>query len=344
MTGVVDVVKKVVRKGIGFGLDAGGSAACGPLWPFFKEIVTPVVEELENRFPKLFLVSDEAEKAIDLMAGDSSLQQDLIAGFDQKFAAQTTGQQDILAFLAGLEETIIDTANTVRRIDERTGQIDFRSLAVKVDEMHAVMTQSIPEVHLSVQEIKQEGQALQADAMRWIENRSPRTAHIRIEEAKKLLAEGIRQSPNDAYLYSLRGYLEKTQSQAHSLEGRHQDAVVDIANAARFFSAALKIDPSDVSALNGMQNVFLFVRKYDEAVALGRIVFQTSPNLGSGAWDFSIALEKKMVQDGETPILREELTDTYKQLLSIMSQPASGFSSSHMTHVQNRLQELGSTS
>lgn len=344
MAGVVDVVKKVVRKGVGVGLEAGGSAACGPLWPFFKEIVTPVVEELENRFPKLFLVPDEAEKAIDLMASDSGLQQELVSEFDQKFTALTTGQQDILAFLTGLEETIIDTANTVRRIDERTGQIDFRSLAVKVDEMHAAITQPIPEVRLSVQEIKEEGQALQADAMRWIDNRSPRTALIRIEEAKKLVAEGIRQSPNDAYLYSLRGYLEKTQSQAHSLEGRHQDAVVDITNAARFFSAALKIDPSDVSALNGMQNVFLFSRKFDEAIALGRIVVQVSPTWGSGVWDFSIALEQKMALDGETPALREELTGAYEQLLPIMSRPGSGYSSSHLSHVQNRLRELGGTS
>jgi len=62
----------------------------------FRKIVTPVIEQLQNRFPKLFLLdqlpkegaNDIAEAATDAFGKDTQLRQMLINGFEQLKAGQ----------------------------------------------------------------------------------------------------------------------------------------------------------------------------------------------------------------------------------------------------------------
>jgi tetratricopeptide (TPR) repeat protein len=340
LSGIAVVAKKVLRGAAEVGLDAAGLAVCGPMWPFFKKVLTPVVEELEKRYPKLFLVPEEADKAVAALEEDKGLLEALDSKFDQEFAALHEGQKEIVSFLVGLEETVVDISNTVKGIDQKIDAVDFKAIEIKIDEIYRIIQRPPVEPSLSIEEIDQEVRALQTDAMRWVKARVPSSARRRLVEARKLIALGIEQDRRNANLIALRGYLEKTESQVHELEGRHQAAISDIGNAADYFGAALKLDPYNIAALNGMANVALVARDYDTAIALGRIVTGKAPGFAAGAWDLALAIEQKMERDGQTQELVGELKGIYQHLVQLLPMRGSGFGPDDLHRVQSRLKQL----
>jgi tetratricopeptide (TPR) repeat protein len=343
MNKIVDIAKKVLRKAVGIGIDLAGEAICTPkLWDFFKKVLAPVFKELEQKYPRLFLKPkeadpEEAEKAIGELEKNKRLIDLISSKFDHEFGALKEGQDEISALLIGVEKTVIDISTTVKDIGEELNSADLKTLKLKIDEIHKMMVTPPVEPSLSSEEIDREVRALQTDAMRWIQGRISHSAQRRLTEARRLIANGIERDPQNANLYVLRGYIEKTQSQVDTLEGRHELAITHIGDAAKYFGAALKLDTNNVEALNGMANVFLNAKYYETAIKLGRIVVKKAPEFASGAWDLALSIEKKIKQDGQTTVLVEELKSLYRVLLQLIPRPGSGFSSSNLYYVQSRL-------
>jgi tetratricopeptide (TPR) repeat protein len=80
--------------------------------------------------------------------------------------------------------------------------------------------------------------------------------------------KALQSFPDDVYLHSLAGYAAKNvyaSSGGADLLGPDQRKKY-LARARMHFEAALKVDPGDPGAVNGMGNVLFYERKFDEAI------------------------------------------------------------------------------
>ena len=335
---MVSVAQKIIRNSAGVGLDVTGNAICGPTWPFFKRVLSPVVEELEKKHPQMFLSVEEAKKSADTILENAKFAEMISSGFDYEFKKLEKGQDEILAVLMRQGKNLQKISEVIDQMD-KTSALEFDKLHIKLDQITEALLQTPVQTKLSVQEIYEEVNDLQSDAMKWIQGRKPRTAQRRLVEARALIADGIKREPKDPDIIALRGFIEKTQIQISGLEGDQDAAFLALDDAAKYFGAALKLEPNNISALNGMVNIFLFVKAYDSAANLGRYLVRVAPTYEAALWDFAIALEQKDKHGKRDPELIQELVDTYNKLkLLIPSQV--GFTAGDLDYVQRRINEL----
>lgn len=347
---LVSLAKVVIRKAAEIGLDEAGRYACGPAWPFAKKILMPVVEKLERTYPKLLLVPEEAAKAAEYLAKDVALQEMLHNGFE----SLESGQEEILAALARQDDTLKNIGDAINRGFLETGGKLEATFDIIRQELHALRLEvadhqdvagrdvSLPPSvsELPASAIYSQSFAYQSDAMTWVVAGEANTASQRLAEARALLNSGLKREPHNLALLVSLGYVEKTQAQVAQLQSDHDEYVSSLAKAAKHFAAVLQRDPTDIGALNGMANVYLFGRDYDRAIELSTLAVQSDPNYGPAAWDLALALEGKLDEGGPNPTLVEYLKSVYRRLESIMpSQPQ--FMASNLTHVQKRLAALG---
>src|SRR6516162_10195012 len=104
---LLSVTKAIIRKAAENGLDEAGTRICCSGWPYVKKMLSPVVDELQRRFPKLFLVgSDEAKAAAtqaqSTLDNDPNLQKML----SDSFSKLEHGQDEILDLLARNSDTL----------------------------------------------------------------------------------------------------------------------------------------------------------------------------------------------------------------------------------------------
>jgi len=188
---------------------------------------------------------------------------------------------------------------------------------------------------LSVRQIEQEVQHLQADAMNWVsQGNGLISAQRRLADARRLITEGIKQAPNNADLLAMLGYIEKTQWQVSERTGDTERANESLALQVRYFRAALEIEPSNTSALNGQVNLYLENGDYERAAALGRLVTTMHPGYTAAFWDLGIALNQKLKRDGLSLTLIEELADVYETLERLIPLEQSGFTPKDLAHAQ----------
>jgi len=139
-------------------------------------------------------------------------------------------------------------------------------------------------------------------------------------------------------LLALMGYAEKNQVQISLIQGDQDTAVSALAEASKYFAQALKCNPSNVGALNGMANVYLFARDYDRSIKLGELIIQIKPDYAEAAWDLAIGMEHRLKEVGHQAALIEKLISVYQKLEVLM--PKHGFPASNLVYVQNRLAKL----
>jgi tetratricopeptide (TPR) repeat protein len=350
---LVTVAKKVIREAGKMGLQAGkvvldeaGSRVCGPTaWKYLKKILSPVVAELEKRFPKLLLVPEEADKGAEALSKDAALQDMLHSGF----AKLESGQEEILAALARQNETLtgigeaIDTGflEVGRKLDGGLDAIGrkLRALEFQIADLNAAPEGEVG-LGLSIAEINDQAGKLQWDAMKWVVAGDAKTASQRLAEARGLLEAGLRRAPGHAAVLVCFGFVQKTQAQVAQLEGNHQEYVDSLAEAAKYFGEVLRSDSTNVGALNGMANIYIFDKDYDRAIQLGTLAAHKYPNYGAAWWDLAIALENKMGLIGQTPELVQHLKSVYRSLQVLMPKQPQAFTASELAHVQGRLAAL----
>ncbi len=220
-------------------------------------------------------------------------------------------------------------ANVFGELSEAIGKLNLpvsRVLA-EISRMGATPPLAGPEMLLEVNN-------LQRDAMHWIsDGRYLRTAELRLAEARRLIASGSQQQLAGPLLLSTRGYVEKTAAQICEGQGDTAGANKFYQAAARYFRAALKLDPSDVSALNGQANVCQANGEYRKAATIGRVVVGLSPDYAAAYWDLGIALTHLLSEKPEHALI-EELADVYETLVRLLPDEPSGFTPDNFAYAQ----------
>jgi tetratricopeptide (TPR) repeat protein len=190
---------------------------------------------------------------------------------------------------------------------------------------------------LSPNDLREEIDHLQRDAMNWVsDGRSLRSAELRLVEARRLIAEAVRRERASAPLLALRGYVEKTAGQICDGRRDARGAKAAYGAAARYFRAALKLDPSDVSALNGQANILGIQGQHQKAVTLGRVVTSYCPDYTAAFWDLSIELEQLVDPKKPAPNLVRELADVYETLVELIPNEPSGFTPAELATAQRQ--------
>jgi tetratricopeptide (TPR) repeat protein len=351
---LVSLAKKVIRGAVGIGLDEAGTRICGPtVWKYAKAMLSPVVGELQRRFPKLLLVPEEAEKASEALSTDKVLQDMLNDGF----TGLESGQEEILALLAKQNNTLQAIGNSIDDGFRKAGkQVDaaFNNIATRLEKLELTLEvlsaprekgRELPQVAagFTLRQIYDQAFAYQADAMRWVVAGEASPASQRLAEGRSLVEPALIHYPKDAQLLVPLGYIEKTQAQVAQLQGDHENYIVSLEKAAKCFATVLKSDPTNVGALNGMANVYVFHRDYDRAIELGTLATKSAPEYGAAFWDLAIALEGKIKDVGPQKPLVNHLKAVYRQLELLMPQQPAAFTASDLAYVRKRLRNLQST-
>ena len=339
------ITKQVIRKGAEIGLDEAGTRICGSAWPYVKNVMSPVVDQLQKRYPKLFLIDDPesvaaGKKAAEEISEDPKLQQMLSDGLSKL----QDGQQEILHLLARNDETLQTIGKAIDRGFEqaqRTTDESSTHILAELQEIRAeIHTTAAPAMPpLSLKETSRQVQAYENDALRWLRS-DPEISAERSRQARVLLNEAYKRTPNNTEIIDLFGYLEKIDAQVNFEFDNQPAAVQCLAKAAQYFTRALQQDPGDVSAMNGMSNVYHYGGDLDRALVLGRAVFQREERYGAATYDLAIYLEDLIKRDGPNSERLNELRRVYERLQKLMIEDPNLFPASDLDSVQQRLAEL----
>jgi len=348
------LTKKIIRGAVGVGIDEAGARICGPTaWKYVKKALSPVITELEHRFPKVFLLPEEAKKAEATLSSDNVFVKMLNKGF----ANLKSGQKEILAILAQQNETLsligknVDDGfaqlgkeiGTLKEVLEYvTGKLN--KLDINVDTFITSKGVQLPSYAqgLTPDQIYNQAFTYQSDAQRWVEAGEADAASERLANARPLVEAGLKRYPKNAFLLVSLGYIEKTQAQAALLQRDYEEYVYRLQKAAKCFAAVLRDDPSNVGALNGMANVYYYQRDYDRAIDLGSLAVDSAPEYGAASWDLAISLEAKLKECGSNQSLINKLKMIYRHLETLMPQQPQMFSANDLSNVHRRLKALQS--
>lgn len=346
---LLNVTKKILRKAAELGVDEAGARLCGPsAWPVVKQLLSPVFQELERRYPKLLLVPEELEMAENDLSSDESLESLL----HLQLSVMREGHQEILGVLFRYEETLQSYRELFyRAIEEADNKHESRHEVV-IEEIGgvkkglAVLAEKINEAAvpstLSLDEIYRQANSYQMDAMKWISAGDATAASQRLGAARKHALGGLARDEGNARLMVTLGYIEKSQAQVSTLLKDPEGATENLALAAQYFANAMELDPASLDALNGMANVYYYGRDYDSAIQLGIAVVEADPNHAPALNDLSLALEEKLKEAGQEPGLIETLVAIYERLEHLMPRFPQLFPATYLAYVQHRLADLRS--
>lgn len=221
-------------------------------------------------------------------------------------------------------------ANVFGELSEAIGKLDMPLQRV----LDAVKQMAnLP--RLSSSEMAEEVDHLQRDAMNWVaDGHYTRSAELRLIEARRLIAEAAEQGSEQQVLVTSRGYVEKTWAQVCEARGDSRAADAAYRAAARYFRAALKIDPTDVGALNGQANICIHQHEYEKAAKLGRVVTSYRPDYTAAYWDLAISL-RALLKARPSRALIEELAEVCETLVRLVPSEPSGFTPADLAAVQN---------
>jgi tetratricopeptide (TPR) repeat protein len=303
------------------------------------------VDQLQERYPKLFLLDEKdadatGKEAADALSKDPALQRVL----DDRLASLGEGQEEILHLLAKNDETLQKIGKAIDRGFKESQQANQDSYARILAELQAIRVErpaSNPATapRLSLADISRQVQAYESDAMRWLES-DPEISAERVRQARTLVTEGLERAPQNTELIDLFGYLEKIQAQVEFEFGNQPAAVRALGEAAKYFTQALQKDPEDVSAMNGMSNVYYYGGNLDRAALLGRAVFKQNDRYGAAASDLAQYLEEIISRDGSSTDLLKELRTVYQRLEKLMLDEPTLFAADRFAEVQQRMAEL----
>ncbi len=235
------------------------------------------------------------------------------------------GREKMVSFFSSPEDLAAKLTAAVANLFGEIAQIVGR-LDMPLAKVLEAVKQIGETPKLSPGELSTEVDHLQRDAMNWVDQPDGlRTAQLRLTDARRLIAEAVKQDPKNADLLTLAGYVEKTQAQVCE---RRQDAPGARAGwdrAAQYLRAALELEPSNIGALNLQVNVFLEQRQYDKAAALGRLVTLMHPRYTAAFWDLGIALDGLLKTSRPTRKLTAELAQVYETAAELIPAEPSGF-------------------
>jgi tetratricopeptide (TPR) repeat protein len=117
-------------------------------------------------------------------------------------------------------------------------------------------------------------------------------------EAETLINEALDKSPKDVMLLNQKGYLHKNWAFAYRRQKMEAEAQERIHEAEDAFRQILKIEANDASALNGLGNVYIFRRQWDEAEEYVSKALEINPNYPAAKNDLALI---RRLRDAESP-------------------------------------------
>lgn len=344
-----------------FGIEDAGARFAGAWWPLIKKGAAPVLDELQKRYPALFLLpgkspAPEAKKAADdalnALNSDPVLLKEL-DGVPQQLEELGVKQDTILKLLLSQNESFQKVSAAVDRVAAAQAtllegqaelreqiQSEFRKIKLEFgDQRTQAARLPEPEKPISLDDIYRRANGYQAEAMRYLNAGDAETAAERVNQGKALALAGFRREPNDARMLVTLGYLEKTNAEISWDTGRG-DPVEQLGAASRYFAKALEGAPEDVGAMNGLADTYIFAKDWDRAIATGEWVLAKDPRYAAAAWDLAIALEGKIGEAGPDAKYLAKLEETYERLEVLIPQQPLQFGPNELTYVQARLEQL----
>ncbi len=348
-SGLIRVARNILREAVKFGIEEAGTRICGSGWSAVKQVLTPAFNELERRYPKMFLVDGELQKAEKDLESD----QLLAAQIQDELAVLKEGHTQIMEVLVRHDETLetyrdliiraINEANQKNQARHEAVIAELAGLKTEIVDLPAQINAATAQPHLAINEIFKQANGYQMDAMKWISAQDPDAASQRLAMARSMAISGLKQDPDSALMMVTLGFVEKTQAQVAELRGKPDDATEELARAAKYFVRALEIDNTDINALHGMANVYYFGQDYDTAIQLEMAVIGVDPLHGPALNDLSLALEEKLKRasapDDAKATIRV-LILIYEMLEKVMPSQPQMFPASYLVHVQKRRAEL----
>lgn len=343
-TSLISVAKKILRKAVAVGIEEAGTRICGASgWGVVQKVISPVVEELERRFPKLLLVPEELDKAEAALAEDE-LFENLV---QEELALLKEGHTEIMAVLARHDEKLQSYRDLIIRAvkeadkknRERHTQVmaEFGTVKTGISDLTHALSVDRKKAYLSMDEIYKQANGHQADAMNWISAHDADAAAQRLSTARDLASDGLAREPENPKMMVTLGFIEKSEAQVCILRNNPQEATRRLALASDYFGESLKIDPKNKDALNGMANVFYYSRDYDTAVEYGLTVIAADPTHATALLDLSLSLEGKISITGPEPKWTRLLVSVYRRLEKQMPLYPQIFPANYLAYVQQRL-------
>lgn len=141
--------------------------------------------------------------------------------------------------------------------------------------------------------------SVQAKAVIMLERGKPNAARVLTYKNLMAIDEALKSFPEDADFHALMGYTLKDiyQSSKNLLSTEQRQAYLQ--RASESFNNALKLDPDNASAQNGMGNILFFQGNFDEAIKRHEKALELANNYYPAAeHDMSIVMA---VKDGNIP-------------------------------------------
>ena len=281
-------------------------------------------EAVKGKKPCLLFLQDSSVKSRLVSRDDRKHIERLRASIGRNYLASFFTTPDDLA-----AKVTAAVANVFGEVTEAIGRLDMPLNRV-IGELRKLA--ATPK--LTPDETIQEVDNLQRDAMNWVhDRRSVRTAQLRLDQARRLIADASDDTPRNAALITLRGYVEKTAAQIAENQADSRGAKQAYAAAARYFRAAHTLDPTDVAALNGQVDIHLAHKEFGKAATLGRVITAYRPDYTAAFWDLAIAL-RGLLGRGRKPALIRELADVYERLVQLIPKEPSGFTPADLASAQ----------
>jgi tetratricopeptide (TPR) repeat protein len=107
----------------------------------------------------------------------------------------------------------------------------------------------------------------------------------------------IHTDPLDAHALALRGYIDKSLAQIYHGRKDVQAEKVHYAEAERLFNGAVKLDPRNPSAFNGLGNVQHARGELDQAINSYKKAIELAPNYAAAWYDLAGTYQEKMKAD-----------------------------------------------
>ena len=287
-------------------------------------------EAVKTKKPCLLFLQDSSVKPRVVNRDDRAHIERLRASVGKKYLASFFTTPDDLA-----AKVTAAVANVFGEVTEAIGTLDMPLNRVIREVRKLAATPK-----LTADETIQEVNNLQRDAMNWVEDgRSPRTAELRLDEARRLIADATDDVRSHVALVTSRGYVEKTAAQIAENRGDPRGAKQAYAAAARYFRAALALDRTDIAALNGQVDIYLAHGEFAKAATLGRVVTAQRSDYTQAFWDLAIAL-RGLLGHGRKPALIRELADVYERLVELIPNEPSGFTPADFAAAQADAQKF----
>lgn len=152
---------------------------------------------------------------------------------------------------------------------------------------------------------------VQAKAVTMLESGKLSAARALTDKNLEAVDEALKTFPNDADFHALMGYTLKDiyQSSKNLLSNKQRQAY--LRRAYESFNRALKLDPNNASAHNGMGNVHLFYCHFDEAVKEHEKALElTNGNYPAAEHDKNLVMTGKKVKNLHGSISLQEIART----------------------------------